>query len=125
MFDMGVLLNRLDQMEAKVEQHEAIVSLVDQHERKINSQQLEIDQLKKKLLEEQNKKLIQASDDVTSRDLLSRSCFEIKATNPSALSGVYSIDPNGQIGADDQPIQVHCDMTTRNIVYLIIFKHLM
>jgi len=129
------LLNRLDQLEAivkqhdaKVEEHEAMVSLVNQHEfkinsheMKINSQQEEINQLKREnsaLIKEKNKQLIRTSDDVTSRDFLPRSCFELKATNPSAQSGVYSIDPDGQIGADPS-IQVYCDMTTRNIVSII------
>ena len=107
MLDIGVLLNRLDKHDAQLAEHEA----------KINRQQIEIDQLKKKNLEleEKNNQLIQAGakeDDV--REFLPRSCFELKATNPSAQSGVYFIDPDGQIGAD-QPIQVYCDMTTRNI----------
>ncbi len=118
MSDFDLLLNRLHQLEAKVEQqeakvaeHEAMKSLVNQHELKINIQQTEIDQLKKKNsdLEE---KLILTGDDVIIRDFLPRSCFEIKATNPNAQSGVYFIDPDGQIGAD-QPIEVHCDMVTR------------
>ncbi len=95
MIDIGALLNRLDQLEAKI----------DQHEVKIKSQQIEIDQLKKKnseLLAEKNH-----------QPILARSCFEVRAKNPSAPSGVYSIDPDGQIGGD-QPIQVYCDMTTRN-----------
>ena len=85
---------------------------------------MEINQLKKKNseLEEKNHQLILAGairkDGVASRDFLPRSCFEIKATNPSAQSANYSIDPDGQIGAD-QPIQVYCDMTTRNSVYII------
>ena len=111
MLDVGVLLNRLDQLETK---QEAMLSLLDQHESKINSQQAEIDILKKtnsELMEEKKKHLIQ-SDDVTSRDFLPRSCFELKATNPNAQSGVYSIDPDGQIGGDPS-IQVYCDMTTR------------
>jgi len=133
--DIDVLLNRLDQLEAKNEQHEVkvagleakaaeqevkVVGLevkVEEHELKINSQQEEIDQLNKKNndLEEKNHQLILASakeDDVASRDFLPRSCFELKATNPNAQSGVYSIDPDGQIGGDPS-IQVYCDMTTR------------
>ena len=124
---MGVLLNRLDQLEAKVQQHDAKVAenaaIVAEHELKINShQQMEIDQLKKKNsdLEEKNHQLTLASaikkDDVASRDFLPRSCFEIKATNPIAQSRVYSIDPDGQIGADE-PIFVYCDMTTGNSIY--------
>jgi len=107
---VGVLLNRLDQLEAKVEQHEG----------KINSQQKEIDQLKKKNsdLEEKNDQLILASakeDDVSSRasSSLARSCFEHKVANPTAPSAEYPIDPDGQNGGDP-PIQVYCDMKTGN-----------
>jgi len=122
---MSILLSRLEQLEAKVvkvDQLETKVAKVDQHELKINSLQIEIDQLKKKNLplEEQNQLVLSDAaekhsikDDVTSRDFLPRSCYEIKATNPSAQSGEYSIDPDGQIGGDS-PIQVYCDMTTRN-----------
>jgi len=83
---------------------------------------MEIDQLKKKNseLEEKNHRLILAraieKDDVASRDFFPRSCFEIKATNPTAQSRVYSIDPDGHIGADE-PILVYCDMTTGNLFY--------
>jgi len=134
LFDIDVLLNRLDQLESKNEQQGIKVAgleakaaeqevkvaglevKVEEHQMKISSQQEEIGQLKKKNfdLEEKNNQLILAKEgDVISRDFLPRSCFEIKATNPNAQSGVYSIDPDGQIGAD-QPIQVYCDMTTRN-----------
>ena len=134
MLDIDVLLNRLDQLEAKneqyevkiaelvatVAQHEAKVeehdAIVAEHELKINSQQIEIDQLKHKNsdLEEKNQQFILAKEgDVASRELMPRSCFEIKATNPTAQSRVYFIDPDGQIGADE-PILVYCNMTTRN-----------
>ena len=109
---------KVAEQDAKVAEHEVTVVM---HEVKINSQQVEIDQLKKKNsnLEAKNHQLILAGafneDDVTSRDFLPRSCFELKATNPSAQSGVYSIDPDGQIGADPS-IQVYCDMTTRKII---------
>jgi len=126
--DIGVLLKRLNQLEAKVFEHEEMVSLVNEHDLKIersNSQQEEINQLKKKVsdLEEKNHQLALLGDvarksDITGRDFLPRSCFELKATNPSAQSGNYSIDPDGQIGAD-QPIQAYCDMTTRNTLLII------
>ena len=58
----------------------------------------------------------------TSRDFLPRSCFELKATNPSAPCGVYSIDPDGQIVGGDPPIQVYCDMATRNNKPIINYK---
>ena len=50
---------------------------------------------------------------------LPRSCFELKATNPTAKSGVYFIDPDGQFGGDP-PIQVFCDMATRNNIDLLL-----
>ena len=106
-------------LETKVAEQEL---KINSHEMKINSQQEEIDQLKKtnsELIEEKKTQLIQAGDDVVSRDFLPRSCFELKATNPTAQSGVYSIDPDGQIGADPS-IQVYCDMTTRNSLFLTI-----
>jgi len=120
---------KVAEQEVKVAEYEATVSLVHQHELKIeshevkiNSQQEEIDQLKKRnseLIEEKKNQFVQAGNDVISRDFLPRSCFELKATNPTAQSGVYSIDPDGQIGADPS-IQVYCDMTTRNISPFII-----
>ena len=56
--------------------------------------------------------LIQVGKDTNIRAYMPRSCFELKATNPAAQSGIYLIDPDGQIDADP-PIQVYCDMTTR------------
>jgi len=112
---MGILLSRLDQLEAKVVK-------VDQLEAKVDSLQIEVDQLKKKnsKLEEQNQLVLAAAaekpfinNDVASRDFLPRSCYELKETNPSAESGNYSIDPDGQIGGDS-PILVYCDMATGN-----------
>jgi len=127
---MSILLSRLEQLEAKVakvDQLEAKVAKVDQHELKINTLQIEIDQLKKKnlQLEEQNQLVLSGAveklsinDDISSRDFLPRSCYEIKATNPTAQSGEYTIDPDGQIGGDS-PIQVYCDMATRNSLFSI------
>jgi len=112
---MSILLSRLDQLETKVVK-------LDEHELKIKSLQIEVDQLKKKnsQLEEKNQMILAGgtekpsiNDDAASRDFLPRSCYEVKATNPSAQSGNYSIDPDGQIGGDS-PIEVYCDMTTRN-----------
>jgi len=114
MLDMGVLLNRLDHLEAKVEQHEV----------KINSQQIEIDQLKKKNsdLEERNNQLVLAGakeDGVASRSSLTpRTCLQLKTTYPTSSSGKYFIDPDGQNGGDP-PIEVYCDMATRNSFFKI------
>jgi len=78
-------------------------------------------------LEEKNSKLILAGadeklsvdDDVTSRNFVPRSCYEVKATNPNAQSGEYFIDPDGQIGGDE-PFKVYCDMATSNIKILLV-----
>ena len=125
---MSTLLNRIDKLEAKNEQHEVQIAELEtnvaDHELKINSQQIEIDQLQRKNsdLEESNHQLILAAakeGDVTSRDFLPRSCYVIKATNPTAQSGVYVIDPDGQIDGDSS-IQVYCDMTTCNRIFIIL-----
>jgi len=114
MIDFGILLSRFDQLEAKV-------AKVDQHESRISSLEIQVDQLMKMNsdLEEKNKQLILAAtveklsvtDDVTRRDFVPRSCFELKAVNPNAQSGEYFIDPDGQIGGDE-PFKVYCDMAT-------------
>jgi len=92
---------------------------------------MEVDQLKKKNLEleEKNSKLILATadeklsvnDDVTRREFVPRSCFEVKAANPNAQSGEYFIDPDGQIGGDE-PFKVYCDMATSNTDLLSIIR---
>ena len=74
-----------------------LLSRLDRHESRINSLEMEVDKLKKKNseLEEKNNKLILAAadeklsvnDDVTRREFVPRSCFEVKAVNPSAQSG--------------------------------------
>ena len=124
MIDIGILLSRLDQLEAKVVK-------VDQHELRINSLEIEVDQLKKINfeLEEKNNKLMLAAtvenlsinDDVTRRDFVPRSCFEVKAVNPNAQSGEYFIDPDGQIGGDE-PFKVYCNMATSTIHLLNIIE---
>ena len=117
---MSILLSRLDQLEAKVAKVDHLEAKVDEHKLTINNMQIEIGQLKEKnsKLEEQNQLVLAAAaekpfinNDVASRDFLPRSCYELKETNPSAQSGEYSIDPDGQIGGDS-PILVYCDMAT-------------
>jgi hypothetical protein len=39
------------------------------------------------------------------------SCYAIKQANPSAVSSIYTIDPDGELG-NQEPFQVYCDMTT-------------
>jgi len=93
--------------------------------------ELEVDQLKKKNIELERKLESIISKPITektgdhlrrqnaittgnTRDFLPRSCYEIKAENPNAQSGLYFIDPDGQVNGDDA-IQVYCDMTTSKI----------
>ena len=124
-------MNRLDELEVKA-------SKFDQLELQVSSQQIEINQLKEKL--ESFISTNPKDDDVSSksaviaantikgsiRDFLPRSCYELKATNPSAQSGLYFIDPDGQINGDD-PVQAYCDMDTSiliNIVHRYLFIYL-
>jgi len=44
-------------------------------------------------------------------DAVYRSCLDIKKANPSATSGIYTIDPDG-VGVGYGAIQTYCDMTT-------------
>ena len=44
-----------------------------------------------------------------------RTCEEIRAADPTAKSGYYFIDPDGQVSGDD-PIYVFCDMATGTII---------
>jgi len=53
------------------------------------------------------------------RYYMPRSCYEIKASNPNATTGLYFIDPDGQINGDGS-IQVHCDMTTSNLLLKVV-----
>ena len=48
---------------------------------------------------------------VNQRNAISRTCKELNQADPSLNSGMYWIDPDGQ-GIGDDPIYVHCDMTT-------------
>jgi len=83
---------------------------------KINNHQILIDLLKKT----NSNILVEINQRIDLAGFLPRSCFEVKAKHPSAQSGVYSIDPDGQIGRC-QPIHVYCDMTTRNNSLFIIY----
>ena len=48
------------------------------------------------------------------RNAIFRTCKELHQADPSLNSGMYWIDPDGQ-GVGDDPIYVHCDMTTGNV----------
>jgi hypothetical protein len=48
---------------------------------------------------------------LTGRSAIQRTCREAHLADPSLDSGMHWIDPDGQ-GVGDDPIYVHCDMTT-------------
>jgi len=111
MFDyIDVLLNRLDQLEAKNKQQDVKVAeleaKVEGHESKINSQQIEIDQLNTKnwVLEE---KLYQISQRTSSKQVASRkpsSCLDLLDLGHT-LTGFYDVLPVGS----SQIASIYCD----------------
>ena len=124
---MGAILKRLDHLELKERRLDQLELEVNQLMKNNVEIKVEVGQLKKKNVEleqklesilttpvdkgnharKQNSAVISGSG----RDFLPRSCYELKATNPSAQSGLYFIDPDGQINGDD-PVQAYCDMDT-------------
>jgi len=98
--DVGLVLNRLDQLQAEMNLQKT----------EINLQKTEINELKKENTELKEKLL---RDELPSNKefLIARSCYELKAMSPDAQTGLHYIDPDGQINGED-PIQVYCDMTT-------------
>ena len=53
--------------------------------------------------------------------LLAKSCSELKKFNPTAESGNYVIDPDGE--GSLQPFNVSCDMTDKNGVGVTVISH--
>jgi hypothetical protein len=79
---------------------------------------LELKDRQQEILAEKVSRLEMRNERETSRQLAGRSailrtCREIRAADPSASSGMYWIDPDGQ-GVGDDPIYVHCDMASGN-----------
>ena len=51
--------------------------------------------------------------------LMPRSCAEARSADPTLQSGNYYVDPDGTNVGDD-PIYVYCDMSTGNLIKLLI-----
>ncbi len=51
-----------------------------------------------------------------SKHVFHRTCHEARAANSSLVSGMHWIDPDGR-GVGDEPIHVHCNMTTGNSIF--------
>ena len=49
------------------------------------------------------------------------SCSDLKKAHPTATSGYYIIDPDGE--GDLEPFSVYCDMTVKNGVGVTVISH--
>lgn len=115
--DVESLVNRLNLLEVKVE------NIKENHQMEINLLKKKNVELEKELRSLQNEKSASTdkkemienrlSRNISPRTSLPRSCYEAKASDPTAQSGMYYIDPDGQVNGD-APIYVHCDMDTSN-----------
>lgn len=85
--DIRPLLNRLDQLESRVHDQQNEIDEIDQREKKNE----ELEHNLESILNNNNK--AQSGIANSNRDFLPRSCFEVKASNPEAQSGLYFIDP--------------------------------
>ena len=118
-----MILNRLDQLEfeAKKKSEELYFEIgllkkkneeLEQKLESILATPAPEDEASNYGLSKQNAVATSAAAD--GRYYMPRSCYEIKASNPNATTGLYFIDPDGQINGDDA-IQVHCDMVTSKL----------
>jgi len=124
--DVESYVNRLNLLEVKVE------NIKETHQMEINLLKEKNSNLEKELRSLQNEK--SASTDIkemtehslsrisSPRTSLPRSCYEAKASDPTAQSGMYYIDPDGQVNGD-APIYVHCDMDRSNSTTTIAFLY--
>ena len=98
---------RLEGLEAKVTGLEAKVTKLEEKELQ---QELLIEKLKK----EKDLTISSIGERSIGRSVsFPRTCRELRASDPSLISGMHWIDPDGQ-GVGDDPIYVYCDMTKGN-----------
>lgn len=97
---MAAKITHLEDLELKVKQLEA--ALIQQQETAINNQPSAAINLHEASLNKQF---------ATQRNSIFRTCRELSQGDPSLTSGMYWIDPDGQ-GVGDDPIYVHCNMSS-------------
>lgn len=81
-------------------------------------QKTEVNQLKKQVEHQewliialQNERITSKNQQSLTKNVVPRTCQQIRTTDPSLTSGNYWIDPDGQ-GIGDDPIFVYCNMAT-------------
>ena len=104
----------MTRLEAKVQEQETILNFL------LQENELPISSTGSKSIENYRQNVIQTSG----RSGISRTCRELRASNPSLASGMQFIDPDGQ-GIGDDPIYVYCDMSSGNFphFHLFLFKN--
>ncbi|EFX62125.1 hypothetical protein DAPPUDRAFT_120497 [Daphnia pulex] len=88
--------------------------LVDKNrqlEEKVIRLESTVRQLESVIALQENTAASKSVDPLTERSSIPRTCREARLMDPSLNSGMHWIDPDGQ-GVGDDPIYVHCDMTT-------------
>ncbi|EFX82286.1 hypothetical protein DAPPUDRAFT_241573 [Daphnia pulex] len=88
--------------------------LVDKNrqlEEKVIRLESTVRQLESVIALQENTAASKSVDPLTERSSIPRTCREARLMDPSLDSGMHWIDPDGQ-GVGDDPIYVHCDMTT-------------
>ncbi len=88
------------QLETKVVQQESLLLLRENNQHPMGFAQTDT----------RNAELnVQQQFAASGKGAIPRTCFESRAADPSLLSGMYWIDPDGQ-GVGDSPIYVYCTM---------------
>ena len=109
-----------DELVAKGVKLEELELKVSRLEETVQQQQTLITALQKEQPIVSKSNLALKNQPLTGRgNLFSRTCRELRASDPSLSSGMYWIDPDGQ-SIGDEPIYVYCDMlkgTWHNYIY--------
>ena len=92
----------MTRLEAKVQEQETMLNFL------LQANELPVSPTGSKSFAANNRQnVIQSSG----KSGIPRTCQELRVANPSLVSGMQWIDPDGQ-GIGDDPIYVYCDMST-------------